>query len=146
MRKSAFIQTGISKVDKGRALEPAAETEAACFPRSLPTSSLYQRSAREQPNKSSRMSISPAVSRKESSGTALLSGRPPDEEDGLEENRRKRTQFGNDAAFWLLGLINNSGYVIMMAVAKDILPGAVGIVFLAGVGPTMIVKVTAPYW
>lgn len=76
---------------------------------------------------------------------ALLSHRPP-EDDGMEESRRRRTQWRNDAAFWLLGLINNSGYVIMMAVAKEIVPGAVGIVFFADVAPTMIIKVTAPYW
>lgn len=89
--------------------------------------------------------MSPVADRKGSVGTALLSG-GQSQEDGLEESRRKRTQLGNDAAFWLLGLINNSGYVIMMAVAKDIAPDEVGIVFLADVAPTMIIKVTAPYW
>lgn len=91
------------------------------------------------------MIMSPVADRKGSIGTALLGGRRP-EEDALEEIRRRRTQVGNDAAFWLLGLINNSGYVIMMAEAKEIVPGAVGIVFLADVAPTMIIKVTAPYW
>lgn len=59
---------------------------------------------------------------------------------------RGRAAMRDDLAFWLLGLINNSSYVIMMAFAKDILPSAVGVVFLADVAPTMIVKVSAPYW
>lgn len=79
-------------------------------------------------------------------GASLLSHRPPEKDELEEERRRRRTQFRNDSAFWLLGLINNSSYVIMMAVAKEIAPGAVGIVFLADVAPTMIIKVTAPYW
>ena len=58
----------------------------------------------------------------------------------------KVSSFRSIVAFWLLGLINNSGYVIMMAVAKDIAPGAVGVVFLADVAPTMVVKISAPYW
>lgn len=57
-----------------------------------------------------------------------------------------RAAVRNDVAFWFLGLINNTSYVIMMAFAKDILPSAVGIVFLADVAPTMLVKVSAPYW
>eukprot|EP00903_Cladosiphon_okamuranus_P005515 g5494.t2 len=91
------------------------------------------------------MTLSPVADSKGSIGTALLGSRRT-EEDVLEESKRRQTQFCNDAAFWLLGLINNSGYVIMMAVAKEIAPGAVGIVFLADVAPTMIIKVTAPYW
>lgn len=149
MGKSAFIPAGVSEVGAGRESEPPAESEAARFRRSLPTSSssFYQRGAREQqqPDKGSSMSISPVADRKGGIDTALLGGRQS-QEDGLEESRRRRAQLGNDAAFWLLGLINNSGYVIMMAVAKEIAPGAVGIVFLADVAPTMIIKVTAPYW
>ena len=81
---------------------------------------------------------------------ALLS--PPDGEHGVHdedeegERRRTRTATRNNLAFWLLGLINNSSYVIMMAVAKEIAPGAVGVVFLAGVAPSMLIKLSAPYW
>lgn len=57
-----------------------------------------------------------------------------------------RASLRNTVAFWLLGLINNSGYVIMMAVAKDIAPGAVGVVFLADIAPTLLVQLSAPYW
>lgn len=52
----------------------------------------------------------------------------------------------NNLAFWFLGLLNNTSYVVMMAFAKDILPGAVGIVFLVNIFPTMLLKVSAPYW
>lgn len=59
---------------------------------------------------------------------------------------RRRMAMRDNLAFWFLGLINNSSYVIMMAFAKDILPSAVGVVFLADVAPTMVIKVSAPYW
>lgn len=69
----------------------------------------------------------------------------------LSKNRRlcgarRRAKLRNDVAFWCLGLINNTSYVAMMAFAKDVLPSAVGIVFFANIFPTMLVKVSAPYW
>ncbi|GAB5037452.1 protein btn1 [Nannochloropsis oceanica] len=52
----------------------------------------------------------------------------------------------NLAAFWALGLLNNIVYVIMLAGAKEISAGGVGLVFLADIAPTFLVKLTAPYW
>lgn len=52
----------------------------------------------------------------------------------------------NILAFWLLGLFNNSSYVIMIAGAVDISASAVGLVYLCAVLPGLILKVTAPYW
>ena len=76
-------------------------------------------------------------------------------------------------AFWLLGLLNNSGqhlvnvsplplwtcrpdrhltgdtyavYVIMIAGANEISSGAVGLVYFCAVLPSLLVKVSAPYW
>ena len=79
-------------------------------------------------------------------------------------------------AFWLLGLLNNSGscdertstainrhisqlqlllyserwlfavYVIMIAGANDISSGAVGLVYFCTVFPALLVKLSAPYW
>ncbi|CAB9500710.1 Protein BTN1 [Seminavis robusta] len=49
-------------------------------------------------------------------------------------------------AFWLLGLFNNSSYVIMIASAKTISEGGTALVFLANVVPSMCIKLTAPYW
>jgi hypothetical protein len=49
-------------------------------------------------------------------------------------------------AFWLLGLANNSGYVIMLACANEISNGGVGTVYLAAVLPALAIKLTAPYW
>lgn len=59
---------------------------------------------------------------------------------------RRKIAVRNSVAFFLLGLINNSSYVIMIALAKDIMPSAVGWVFLVNVLPTVVVKVSAPYW
>ncbi|CAL8471388.1 g10930 [Coccomyxa elongata] len=50
------------------------------------------------------------------------------------------------AAFWLLGLINNSAYVIMIAGANDISDGSVGLVYFCAIFPTLLVKLTCPYW
>ncbi|KAK9918138.1 hypothetical protein WJX75_001533 [Coccomyxa subellipsoidea] len=50
------------------------------------------------------------------------------------------------AAFWLLGLINNSAYVIMIAGANDISDGSVGLVYFCAIFPTLLVKLTGPYW
>lgn len=52
----------------------------------------------------------------------------------------------NLAAFWLLGLFNNTAYVVMNAGAQDISPGAVGFVYLANVAPSMLCKLSLPYW
>ncbi|KAF6259405.1 hypothetical protein COO60DRAFT_1626075 [Scenedesmus sp. NREL 46B-D3] len=50
------------------------------------------------------------------------------------------------AGFWTLGLLNNSAYVIMIAGANEIAASAVGLVYLFAIGPTIVVKLTAPYW
>jgi len=49
-------------------------------------------------------------------------------------------------AFWLLGLINNATYVIMLAGAKEISEGGIGLVYLANIVPTFFIKITGPYW
>lgn len=73
-------------------------------------------------------------------------------------------------AFWLLGLLNNSGhhslldtcfsdiaaqyddreicagYVIMIAGANEISSGSVGLVYFCAIFPALLVKLTAPYW
>jgi battenin len=49
-------------------------------------------------------------------------------------------------AFWFLGLLNNSSYVIMIASAKTISEGGTALVFLANILPSMMIKLTAPYW
>eukprot|EP00299_Pterocystis_sp_00344_P008314 c3099_g1_i1.p1 GENE.c3099_g1_i1~~c3099_g1_i1.p1 ORF type:complete len:426 (-),score=66.65 c3099_g1_i1:23-1276(-) len=52
----------------------------------------------------------------------------------------------NLLAFWLLGLMNNASYVIMNAGATEIASGATGLVYLANIVPSFIIKVSAPYW
>lgn len=49
-------------------------------------------------------------------------------------------------SFWLLGLLNNAPWVLMLAVATNISSGGVALVFLANQVPGLIVKITAPYW
>ena len=49
-------------------------------------------------------------------------------------------------SFWILGLLNNSSYVIMLACAKNISEGGTGLVFLANVIPGLTIKMSAPYW
>jgi battenin len=50
------------------------------------------------------------------------------------------------AAFWCLGLLNNTAYVIMLACAKDISEGGTALVFLANILPGLAIKTSAPYW
>lgn len=49
-------------------------------------------------------------------------------------------------AFFLLGLFNNMGYVVMNAGAKEITPCLVGLVYVANVLPSMSIKLTLPFW
>lgn len=74
----------------------------------------------------------------------MLRGAPA--EKPSKRTARPSAPIRNDLGFFLLGVINNSSYVIMMAFAKDILPSAVGVVFLSLAGPALIVTVSAPYW
>lgn len=39
----------------------------------------------------------------------------------FEETTAKKTQWRNLVAFWILGLCNNYGYVVMLSAAHDIL-------------------------
>jgi battenin len=43
-------------------------------------------------------------------------------------------------------LFNNISYVIMIAGANDISSGGVALVYIANVLPSMIMKLTLPYW
>jgi len=52
----------------------------------------------------------------------------------------------NLCSFWLLGLLNNSCYVIMIAGANNISKSAVGLVYLCAVLPGILCKASAPYW
>ena len=49
-------------------------------------------------------------------------------------------------AFFIIGIINNSTYVIMNAGAKEIAPSAVGFVYVCNVLPSFLTKLTGPYW
>ncbi|GKT94452.1 protein btn1 [Colletotrichum tofieldiae] len=51
-------------------------------------------------------------------------------------------------AFWLLGLINNVLYVIILSAAQDLVGSSVpkGVVLLADVLPSFFTKLVAPYY
>ena len=48
--------------------------------------------------------------------------------------------------YFFLGLVNNVGFVIMVAGAKNIAEAGVALVYLANIVPTTLVKITAPLW
>ena len=58
----------------------------------------------------------------------------------------KKAKPRNVAGYFLLGLCNNVGFVIMVAGAKTIAEAGVAIVYLVNVLPIALIKVTAPLW
>jgi len=69
-----------------------------------------------------------------------------DDDNGNMNSETMASDWSLGLAFWLLGLFNNSSYVIMIASAKTISEGGTALVFLANIFPSMMVKLTAPYW
>ena len=49
-------------------------------------------------------------------------------------------------SFWMLGILNNMPYVVMIAGAKSISEGGTALVFVSNVLPSLCVKLSAPYW
>jgi hypothetical protein len=49
-------------------------------------------------------------------------------------------------AFWVIGLLNNMPFVIMLAGAKSISEGGTALVFIANSLPSLLVKISSPYW
>lgn len=72
--------------------------------------------------------------------------RHEDEYGRHEQQHDPKTPLSVGIAFWLLGLFNNSSYVIMIASAKTISEGGTALVFLANIIPSMLIKLSAPYW
>lgn len=91
-----------------------------------------------------------------------------------EESSLRRTRWRNLTAFWILGLCNNYGYVVMLSAAHDILESKFGVtsssdltpegnstlnvtghracntlstgaILLADILPSLVIKVTAPF-
>lgn len=52
----------------------------------------------------------------------------------------------NVAAFFFLGLFNNITYVVNNAGAGDIVPGDYGLIYITSILPTLLIKLTGPYW
>eukprot|EP00466_Bigelowiella_natans_P012421 jgi/Bigna1/68349/fgenesh1_pg.6_\ len=53
---------------------------------------------------------------------------------------------GDLVTFFLLGLINNSSFVIFAASAKEIASSDVGLVYLCASVPSFCIRISAPYW
>ena len=51
-----------------------------------------------------------------------------------------------EVTFWMLGLLNNSSFVIMIACAKEISEGGTALVYLANVLPSLSIKLSAAFW
>ncbi len=52
----------------------------------------------------------------------------------------------NWAAWWVMGLTNNVGYVVFLTAAEAIIAGGAGIVLAADILPVIVIKPTAPFW
>ncbi|KAK3232820.1 hypothetical protein CYMTET_56844 [Cymbomonas tetramitiformis] len=66
----------------------------------------------------------------------------------VRNSRRKNPHesMRNLVGFWLLGLLNNASFVIMIAGAKNIDSGGVALIYLCATGPSFLIKLSAPYW
>jgi hypothetical protein len=47
---------------------------------------------------------------------------------------------------WVVNFVVSAAYVIMIAGANDISDGSVGLVYFCAIFPTLLVKLTGPYW
>ena len=63
-----------------------------------------------------------------------------------DDKRDERTPPRVLALFWLLGVLNNASYVIMIASAKSIASGGVALVYIAAGVPGVATKLSAPLW
>jgi battenin len=52
----------------------------------------------------------------------------------------------NPLVFWVLGLLNNTSYAIMLASAKSISEGGTALVYIANIIPSVTIKISGPYW
>ena len=52
----------------------------------------------------------------------------------------------NVVGFWLMGFFTNVTYVVNNAGAGDIVPGNYALIYVCGVLPSFLIKLTAPYW
>ncbi|KAE9021513.1 hypothetical protein PR003_g12940 [Phytophthora rubi] len=66
--------------------------------------------------------------------------------DAVEAKLHGGETLRNLVAFWVLGFVNNIGYVIMIAGAQEIAAGGVGLVYLFDIFPALLVKLSGPYW
>ena len=99
-----------------------------------------------------------SVNTSENPGQSMLSlgprsdGVDPEQPDSLEQPLLQRTcppegeKIRNVVGFWLLGFLTNVTYVVNNAGAGDIVPGNYALIYVCGVLPSFLIKLTAPYW
>jgi len=68
------------------------------------------------------------------------------EQTSESSTKKPSEKYRNLVAFFLLGLLNNVTYVLMNAGAGDIVPGNYAVIYLCNIFPSMLVKITGPYW
>ncbi|KAL9647539.1 hypothetical protein ABK040_006895 [Willaertia magna] len=69
-------------------------------------------------------------------------------EDGIGQEVKpvKKSNWRDLIAFFICGLLNNYSYVIMLSAAEDLVKGLTGVVLLADIIPTLVLKVLAPFF
>lgn len=63
-----------------------------------------------------------------------------------KEYKASASPLRNLIAFFIAGLLNNFGYVLLLTAAEDLLHGYAGIILLCCIIPSLIVKATAPLY
>lgn len=69
---------------------------------------------------------------------------PTEERRGSSPDAVFSVQRRNAVAFFVLGLVNNFGYVVMLSAAEQILAGYAGVILACDIVPTFVVKLAAP--
>jgi len=72
----------------------------------------------------------------------------PNPDQSLHTPDVKPSSWRDNIGFWIAGLLNNFGYVVMLSAALDLLPQNLSpsIVLLTDILPSFIVQLTAPYF
>ena len=63
-----------------------------------------------------------------------------------KEEKAVETPLHEIIGFCIAGSLNHLAYWILLAGAKEIAADNVGLVYASSTGPTVIIKVTGPYW
>eukprot|EP00771_Trimastix_marina_P001332 gnl/Trimastix_PCT/2399.p1 GENE.gnl/Trimastix_PCT/2399~~gnl/Trimastix_PCT/2399.p1 ORF type:complete len:490 (-),score=125.45 gnl/Trimastix_PCT/2399:26-1423(-) len=66
----------------------------------------------------------------------------------VSSKKQRIDRWRNLISFFICGLVNNFGYVVMLSAAKDLLKGKAptAVVLLCDILPTLLIKITAPFF